>query len=106
MTGEPDMERAVGRIEGKLDMLISEQKSHGARLGDIAEEANAMKRRMEHVEKTVATIEPFANDFDKMKQRGWAIMMAAMLVWALVGNALLDWFVHVFAWIQKGMSSL
>ena len=115
MMTEPNAQRSIGRLEGKLDALIATVQEQGERsdasrarlyerLDQVAVEQQRADMVMKGLEAKVDRIEPFATDFANLKQRGLALAAVAALIWTLVGGALVNGFGSFLSWASKAVS--
>ena len=90
-------ERAIGRLEGKLDALIeqgelsrqSRAKLH-ERMDDMASKVAGVDHRMGAVEGSVKEMEPLVADYARLKQRGLGILAVLGFVWLILGGVILE----------------
>lgn len=113
MTG--DIDRDLGRVEGKLDALImsvremGEQSASGRarlyeRVEKIAADTTDVDRRLKTVEGTIETMAPMVNDFDKLRQRGLGMLAAIGFVWLLVGGLMMQGLGWVWGQIVRALT--
>jgi len=83
-----DIQRSLGRLEAKVDTLLSERKDEKKQLAiierkqDTAEkDRTAMAERLKEVEKNTA-------DFNRWKERGVGALMLISAIAALIGGTL------------------
>lgn len=113
--GIEGVQRDLGRLEAKLDALmatVSEQGNRSetsrSRLYDKIEKMEAeqadLDDRVTTIAATVARIEPLAVEFGQLKQRGLAVVGVAVLVWSLVGGAVMSGLGSAVAWAAKNFT--
>jgi len=90
-----DIQRSLGRIEGKQDQILEEQKKASQERKEIFQQMEAIKRKQEMAEKERAamserlkTVESNTTDFNKWKERAIGAVMLISLMAALVGGGL------------------
>lgn len=112
---ETTSQRAIGRLEGKLDALIETVKEQGERSDEsrsrlyqrmeaIAKEQTRSDGELKAVTAAVARIEPIANRFASLEQRGLAIFGVVAVVWVLVGGAVTNGITSFLSWVAKAVS--
>jgi predicted RNase H-like nuclease (RuvC/YqgF family) len=110
---EQETQRAIGRLEGKLDSLIASVQQQGERsdagrqrlyqrVDQLAQEFVTVKNRVANIETRVDEIEPMAAEFMRWKQRGVGIWIVIVTGWMLLGGLVLSgvsamgrWFIKV-----------
>jgi hypothetical protein len=88
-----NQERAIGRIEGKLDLIIAEQEKAAAARKAQYEKLDALDRKVEATEIKVASVdkrlesveEPVA-EFSRWRERGVGALMLVSFAAATVGG--------------------
>lgn len=106
-------ERAIGRLEGKMDSLIEAVKTQGEksdasrakmyeRIEGVERSTEKMDGRLQTVEGTVTKMSPLVDEFGRIKQRGVGILMMLGVLWMLLGGLLLQGLAAIVAWIGKG----
>ncbi|WP_127143317.1 DUF1515 family protein [Pelagibacterium montanilacus] len=106
---EANNDRAIGRLEGKLDALIETVKSQGEksdasrarlydRVGSVERNTHELDSRMHTVEETVGKMRPLVDEFGRLKQRGVGMLMIIGFVWLLVGGLVVQGLGWVAAW--------
>lgn len=119
---ESNTQRAIGRLEGQLSSLTTQvadltrainaqgDRQHESqtrlyrRLDEQAEVVAATTRRLTLVEGTVKAIEPLAQDFSRMKQRGMGALAVLTVVWVAVGGMVTSGMSALWSWIAKAVS--
>src|SRR5690606_22130704 len=110
---ETNQERAIGRLEGKMDSLIEAVKAQGEksdasrakmyeRIEGVERSTEKMDGRLQTVEGTVTKMSPLVDEFGRIKQRGVGILMMLGVLWMLLGGLLLQGLAAIVAWIGKG----
>jgi len=89
------IERALGRIEGKQDQILEEQKKASLERKEIFRQMEVIKRRQELAEKERARmaerlkeVEKNTADFNKWKERAIGAVMLISTAAALIGGTL------------------
>ena len=101
MAANDNTERAIGRLEGKMDALIESVKAQGeassiarARLYEraekIANDTADVDRRLKSVEETVSVMDPMVKDFDRLRQQGLGILALLGFIWIAVGGLVMQ----------------
>ncbi|AQS40808.1 MAG: Hypothetical protein BHV28_00820 [Candidatus Tokpelaia hoelldobleri] len=97
-------DRAIGRIEGKLDQLIGEQRRATQKRGDMYKQLEALRknqdeitrqikdvdRRLEHVEKPIA-------EFSRWRERAVGAAMLLSMTAALIGGTVAAYWAKIVA---------
>ena len=110
---ESNQERAIGRLEGKMDSLIEAVKAQGEksdasrarmyeRIEGVERSTEKMDSRLQTVEGTVTKMSPLVDEFGRIKQRGVGILMMLGVLWMLLGGLLLQGLSAIVSWIGKG----
>ena len=95
-----DMNRDLGRVEGKLDALIKTVEQQGAksdasrakqyeRIELVERHTHDLDGRMKTVEGTVLKMSPLVDEFGRLKQRGVGMLMLLGFIWLIVGGLIL-----------------
>ena len=106
-------ERAIGRLEGKMDSLIETVKAQGEksdqsraklyeRVEGVERSTEKIDGRLKTVEGTVTKMSPLVDEFGRIKQRGVGILMMLGVLWMLLGGLLLQGLAAIVAWIGRG----
>ncbi|WP_271896346.1 hypothetical protein [Candidatus Phyllobacterium onerii] len=93
---EASQERAIGRIEGKLDLIIAEQQDAAnsrrvtyEKLDQINRKSDATDRNVDELHKRMATIEVPVAEFSRWRERfigmGLLVALTAGLIGAIAG---------------------
>lgn len=109
------VERALGRVEGKLDSLMKQfagyVERNDAASAEVRERMSALKGELDSVradiattETVVASLKPFVADFSKLKQRSVGIISVLVLAWAIFNSAIADAFHAVMRLVSKALS--
>lgn len=99
--GGDDTQRAIGRLEGKLDSLIksveqmAEQSSTARgkiyeRVERISADTADVDRRLGELEKTVKVMDPMVQDLARLKERGLGVLALLGFIWLFVGGLILQ----------------
>lgn len=113
---ETSHDRAIGRLEGKLDALIETVKAQGEksdqgraklyeRVEGVERATHNLDGRVQTIEGTVKKMNPLVEEFGRLKQRGLGMLMLLGIVWMLLGGLLLNgisWIVHQIIRIGGG----
>jgi hypothetical protein len=113
---EQETQRAIGRLEGKLDSLIVSVQQQGersdagrtklyARVDQLAQEFITVKNQVGNIEARVDEIEPMAEEFMRWKQRGIGIWIVIFTGWMLLGGMLLSGVSAVGKWLIKAVAA-
>lgn len=106
-------ERAIGRLEGKLDALIEsvdrntrESKESRAKVYEQLEAlrstSSEMKTHITAVDQRLQKVEPIAQDLSKWRERGVGVLMFVSLVAASVGGAVAAFWQKLIALFAGG----
>lgn len=92
---EAGQERAIGRIEGKLDLIIADQekarqdrKQQYERLEKIERSQEGVERKVEGIHSRLEKVEEPVAEFNRWRERGVGAMMLVSFVAATLGAAL------------------
>ena len=92
---DASQDRAIGRIEGKLDLIIADQeqarqdrKQQYARLEQIERRTEGMERKVMSIDKRIGKVEEPVAEFSRWRERGVGAMMLISFIAASVGGAL------------------
>lgn len=113
---ETNAQRSIGRLEGKLDALIETVREQGERsdasrsrlyesVDRIAREQSRQDSELKDIRKIVARVEPAANRFLNLEQRGLAVVAVVTVIWIFIGGAVSSGITNVFAWVAKAIST-
>lgn len=92
-------DRAIGRIEGKLDILLEEQASAAEKHDELYEKIDRIQRQQDHTDQKVAMVDqrlekiekPVA-EFTRWRERFIGAAMLVSFIAAVVGgSAVLFW---------------
>ena len=104
MTGE---ERAIGRLEGKMDLMLAEQKAASEsrkqtyeKLETLDKKIEATNVRSESIEKRLEAVEGPVSDFSKWRERAIGAVMLISIASALLGGSLVAVWGKIAAWIS------
>ena len=111
---EQETQRAIGRLEGKLDSLIAVVQQQGERsdagrerlylrVDQLAQETVTVKNRVAHIETRVDEIEPMAAEFMRWKQRGIGVWIVIVTGWMLIGGLVLSGLSAMGRWAIKAV---
>ena len=100
MTDDANLNRSIGRLEGKLEGISQQISALGesSALGrkaiyeriEKSDEAQAdMNQRLHMVERDVRIVKPLAQDYGKIKQRAIGLAIGILMVWTVVGALVL-----------------
>lgn len=112
---EQDTQRAIGRLEGKLDALIDTVRVQGehadtartrayARIETISSDIAAMRNRVDRAEEALETLEPAVAEFNRLKQRGLGILAMLTLFWLVSGALVLSAVTKMGAWVLQALA--
>lgn len=98
---ETNSERAIGRLEGKLDALIKtveqqgEQSSAGRakiyeRLEKVDQDAKAMAGRLGTVEASVTSMHPVFTRVGSLMERSKGVIAVLAIFWLFMGGLILE----------------
>jgi prefoldin subunit 5 len=76
-------ERALGRLEGKMEAILSAQEKTNEQLAALSRTPSDIEAVRERIEK----IEPMAEEFNRWKERGVGAVMLISLLAAMIGAA-------------------
>lgn len=89
---EAGQERAIGRIEGKLDLIIADQekarqdrKQQYERLEKIERSQEGVERKVEGIHSRLEKVEEPVAEFNRWRERGVGAMMLLSFVAATFG---------------------
>lgn len=89
---EAGQERAIGRIEGKLDLIIADQekarqdrKQQYERLEKIERSQEGVERKVEGIHSRLEKVEEPVAEFNRWRERGVGAMMLVSFVAATFG---------------------
>lgn len=92
---EAGQERAIGRIEGKLDLIIADQekarqdrKQQYERLEKIERSQEGVERKVEGIHSRLEKVEEPIAEFNRWRERGVGAMMLVSFVAATIGAVL------------------
>ena len=113
---EPGTERAIGRLEGKLDALIETVREQGdrsdagrqrmyTRMETLGNELVSLKNKTSRIEHRLDDIEPLATEFAKLKQRGLGIIGVLGLAWLVCGSLVLSGVSAAASWLIRAAGS-
>ncbi|MFK5639503.1 hypothetical protein ACI50E_16825 [Brucella sp. ZJ1_1] len=92
---EAGQERAIGRIEGKLDLIIADQekarqdrKQQYERLEKIERSQEGVERKVEGIHSRLEKVEEPVAEFNRWRERGVGAMMLVSFVAATFGAVL------------------
>lgn len=116
-TSDQETQRAIGRLEGKLDILIAsveqqaERSDAGhqrlyARVDQLAQEFVSMKNNVGNLEQRIDAIEPMATEFARWKQRGIGAWLVILVGWAVVGGFIMSGMAAAVRWAVKAVAAI
>lgn len=89
---EAGQERAIGRIEGKLDLIIADQekarqdrKQQYERLEKIERSQEGVERKVEGIHSRLEKVEEPVAEFNRWRERGVGAMMLVSFIAATFG---------------------
>lgn len=109
---DDNTQRAIGRLEGQMQEVISLLKSQDerasasrSRMYEAQEkttlEVHDLSNRVEGVEEAIKIMSPVVKQVEKLKERAWGILIVLLFVWAIVGGLILDGVTWVAQMIAK-----
>jgi hypothetical protein len=110
MAEEGSADRAIGRLEGKLDALIeqgeqsrrSREKMY-ERLEKLGNDISTVNHRLGDVEDAVKVMDPLVKEFGRLKERGVGILMLLSLIWLLLGGLIVQALSWAFGLLMKAV---
>jgi len=85
---EKSLERAVGRLESKVDLVLEAQQRERQELEEIKREQALARKQREEQAARLTKVEANTADFNKWKERGIGAIMLISGFAALVGGSL------------------
>jgi hypothetical protein len=90
---EASQDRAIGRIEGKLDLIIAHQdkasdarKAQYEKMEELGRKIEATDRKVESIDDRLEKVEEPVAEFSKWRERGVGAIMLVSFVAASVGG--------------------
>jgi len=103
------LERALGRVEGKLDLMLQEQQAASANRKQTYERLEAVERKVEdaayeikRVDIRLASVEAPVADFSKWRERAVGALMLISFVSAATGATMVAVWKGFITWINSG----
>lgn len=96
MTGDnPSVDRAIGRIEAKLDRVVSDQeqarldrREHYKRMEAVERNQELTAQTLQTMNERMAAVEEPVADFNRWRERGVGAVMLVSFVAACLGGAI------------------
>ena len=92
---DASQERAIGRIEGKLDLILAEQekaatarKAQYEKLDALDRKVDATETKVESIDKRLEKVEEPVAEFSRWRERGVGAIMLVSFAAASVGGLL------------------
>lgn len=90
---DASQDRAIGRIEGKLDLIIAEQEKAAAarkaqyeKLDQLDRKVEATENKVKSIDKRLETVEEPVAEFSRWRERGVGALMLITFTAASVGG--------------------
>jgi len=104
-----NIDRALGRLEGKVDLMLQEQISAAANRKQTYERIEAVERKVEdaadeikRVDDRLASVEAPVAEFSKWRERAIGALMLISFVSAATGAAMVAAWKGILAWLNIG----
>lgn len=104
-----NIDRALGRLEGKVDLILQEQQSAAAnrkqtyeRLEEINKKVDDAASKIEHADARLAKVEAPVAEFSKWRERAIGALMLISFVSAATGAAMVAAWKGFLAWLNVG----
>lgn len=108
MTDTSD-QRAIGRLEGKIDLMLAEQEKAALARKQTYDKLEALDRKMtatevkvENVEERLKSVEEPVAEFSRWRERGVGAIMLISFVAATIGGLLVTFGKKVWASVVGG----
>ncbi|WP_298702495.1 hypothetical protein [uncultured Brevundimonas sp.] len=108
MTDE-NLQRALGRVEGKLDLMLQEQQTASAnrkqtyqRLESVDRKVDEAADEIKRVDERLAKVEAPVAEFSKWRERAIGALMLISFVSAATGAAMVAAWKSILAWLNVG----
>ena len=102
-----NIDRALGRLEGKVDLMLQEQISAAANRKQTYERIEAVERKVEdaadeikRVDDRLASVEAPVAEFSKWRERAIGALMLISFVSAATGAAMVAAWKGILAWLN------
>jgi len=102
-----NLERALGRLEGKVDLMLQDQQSAAAnrkqtyqRLEEIDKKVDAAADKIKNADERLAELEAPVAEFSKWRERAIGALMLISFVSAATGAALVAAWKGILAWLN------
>lgn len=106
---DENLQRALGRVEGKLDLMLQEQQQASAnrkqtyeRLEEINKKVDDAATKIEHADARLAKVEAPVAEFSKWRERAIGALMLISFVSAATGAAMVAAWKGILAWLNVG----
>jgi hypothetical protein len=106
MTDSED--RAIGRLEGKMDLMLAEQKAAAEsrkqtyeKLETLDKKSDATNAKVAQVEARLAAVEEPVAEFSKWRERAIGAVMLVSVASALVGGGIVAGWTKIVAWFTN-----
>lgn len=104
-----NIDRALGRLEGKVDLMLQEQQSAAAnrkqtyeRLEEINKQVDDAASKIEHADARLTKVEAPVAEFSKWRERAIGALMLISFVSAATGAAMVAAWKGILAWLNVG----
>lgn len=94
---DSNTQRAIGRLEGKMEEVINLLKESSASRAKLYEGLEAvrsdigdMDNRLEKVEGAIHIMDPLVKEFGNLKERWRGIVLVVAVVWLILGGAVMN----------------
>ena len=109
MTDNNNIDRALGRLEGKVDLMLQEQQSAAAnrkqtyeRLEEIDRKVDDAAEKIRYADARLASVEAPVAEFSKWRERAVGALMLISFVSAVTGAAMVAAWKGILAWLNIG----
>lgn len=104
-----NIDRALGRLEGKVDLMLQEQQSAAANRKQTYERLEAVERKVEEaadeikrVDNRLASVEAPVAEFSKWRERAVGALMLISFVSAATGATMVAVWKGFITWFNSG----
>lgn len=104
-----NLDRALGRLEGKVDLMLQEQQSAAAnrkktyqRIEEIDKKVDDAAAKIRHADERLAKVEAPVAEFSKWRERAIGALMLISFVSAATGAAMVAAWKGILAWLNVG----
>lgn len=104
-----NIDRAIGRLEGKMDLMLQEQQTAAANRKQTYERLEAVEWKVEdaadevkRVDNRLASVEAPVAEFSKWRERAIGALMLISFVSAATGAAMVAAWKGILAWANGG----